>query len=411
MKILVVSQYFWPETFIINELVKCLSAHGNQIEVVTGKPNYPEGEIFQGYSASGCSTELFEHIKVHRIPMYPRGKSAKKLILNYLSFIFSGLLYFPKLIKGKQFDAILVFVPSPITSVIPAMYLKWRLRTHLAVWVQDLWPESVTATGFTQNKFLLKIIGYVVKWIYRSSDTLLVQSQAFLPSMRKYVTQEKLIYYPNSYLEKTTTDTKIETLPVDLLNVLEQNSCFVFAGNFGKAQALETLVQAAEQLRHLPQCKIILIGSGNQSEFLRKHISEKNLKNVLLPGRFSSTLMPEIFSRATGLLVTLKNEEIFSYTIPSKVQAYLASGRPIVAALNGEGARIILDAGSGFVSSAEDSAALAKNIEQLYHMSPTDREKLGQAGRSYFLEHFEMTKQSQKLIEILNNRIIKKEKA
>nr|WP_276559052.1 glycosyltransferase family 4 protein [Fluoribacter dumoffii] len=189
---------------------------------------------------------------------------------------------------------------------------------------------------------------------------------------------------------------------------LKENRCFVFAGNLGTAQALDTLMQAAEKLQHLPECKIILIGSGSQTDFLKKHIAEKNLKNVLLPGRFPPSLMPEIFSLATGLLVTLKDEEIFSYTIPSKIQAYLAAGRPILAALNGEGARIVLEAGAGLVSPAEDSAALAKNMEQLYHMTPSEREKLGKAGRSYFLEHFEMKKQSQRLIEILSSRITEK---
>ncbi|KTC91667.1 glycosyltransferase family 4 protein [Fluoribacter dumoffii] len=408
MNILVVSQYFWPETFIINELVKCLTDHGHYIEVVTGKPNYPEGEVFAGYSAAGCITESFETIKVHRIPIYPRGKGAKKLILNYLSYIFSGLFYFPHFLKGKQFDAILVFVPSPITSVIPAMYLKRRLRSHLAVWVQDLWPESVKATGFIQNGMVLKMIGWVVKWIYKASDTLLVQSQAFTGMMEKYTHPDKLVYYPNSFFDPPPNLDKTATVPESLTRELKENRCFVFAGNLGTAQALDTLMQAAEKLQHLPECKIILIGSGSQTDFLKKHIAEKNLKNVLLPGRFPPSLMPEIFSLATGLLVTLKDEEIFSYTIPSKIQAYLAAGRPILAALNGEGARIVLEAGAGLVSPAEDSAALAKNMEQLYHMTPSEREKLGKAGRSYFLEHFEMKKQSQRLIEILSSRITEK---
>lgn len=410
MKILVISQYFWPETFIINELVKCLSANGHHLEVITGKPNYPEGKIFPGYSASGVDTEYFETIKINRIPIYPRGDNSKKLILNYLSYIFSGLVHFPRLIKEKQFDAILVFAPSPITSVIPAMYLKWRLRSHLAVWVQDLWPESVKATGFIQNGVLLKMIGWLVKWIYKSSDSLLMQSQAFTGFMKKYADPEKLIYYPNSFLEVPKNPNPNEAIPESLVKELEQNCCFVFAGNFGTAQALGTLMQAAEQLHHLPQCKIILIGSGSQTSYLKSQIAEKSLQNILLPGRFAPSLMPDIFSRAAGLLVTLKDEEIFSYTIPSKIQAYLAAGRPILAALNGEGARIVTEAKAGLVSPAEEATALAKNMERLYHMLPTEREKFGQAGRSYFLEHFEMNKQSQKLIEILSHRIIKKEK-
>ncbi|USQ13524.1 glycosyltransferase family 4 protein [Legionella lytica] len=406
MKILVVSQYFWPETFIINDLVQCLAAQGHQIEVVTGKPNYPEGTIFEGYSASGCTTELFSGIPVHRAPLLPRGKGGKKLLLNYLSFILSGLIYFPRFVRKKKFDAIFVFVPSPITSVIPAIYLKWRLRAHLAVWVQDLWPESVQATGFIQNKHLLSLIGYMVKKIYAASDTLLVQSKKFPAVMKKYTPLEKVLYYPNLFLESPKTESvSANDIPADLLSELESNTCVVFAGNLGTAQALETILNAAEEIAHLPQCKIILIGNGSMYDWLHQQIAQREITNISLPGRFPATLMPVIYARATALLVTLKKDEIFSYTIPSKVQAYLAAGRPILAALDGEGAVVVENAQAGLVSSAEDASALAKNIEKLYHMSAAEREKLGIAGRAYFLEHFEMTKQSHRLIEILNNKI------
>ncbi|KTD58310.1 glycosyltransferase, group 1 family [Legionella sainthelensi] len=406
MKILVVSQYFWPETFIINELVQCLAAQGHQIEVVTGKPNYPEGNIFEGYNASGQSTELFHDIPIHRAPLSPRGKGGKKLMLNYLSFIVNGLYHFPRFIRGKEFDVVFVFVPSPITSVIPAIYLKWRLKAHLAVWVQDLWPESVQATGFIQNSFLLKIIGYVVKGIYAASDTLLVQSKTFPTLMKKYTSLEKVVYYPNSFLEPEASITH-QDLPPYLLSELESYTCFVFAGNLGTAQALETIINAAEKISHLTQCKILLIGSGSMSDWLFLQITQRKIKNVLIPGRFPAAAMPIIFSKAAALLVSLKKDELFSYTIPSKIQAYLAAGRPILAALDGEGARIVTEAQAGLVSPAEDADALAKNMEKLYHMPVSEREKLGGAARDFFLEHFEMTTQSRRLIEILNNKIKK----
>ncbi|MBI2785637.1 MAG: glycosyltransferase family 4 protein [Legionella longbeachae] len=404
MKILVISQYFWPETFIINELVQTIATQGHYIEVLTGKPNYPEGSVFEGYSASGYSTELYNQIPVHRAPLFPRGKGAKKLLLNYCSFILNGLFYFPRFVKKKQFDVIFVFAPSPITSAIPAIFLKWRLRTHLALWVQDLWPESVKATGFIQNKFLLWLIGYMVRGIYAASDTLLVQSKIFATLMEKYTSTEKIVYFPNSFLEPKV-NTEIEpVLPSSLLKELEENSCFVFAGNLGTAQALDTILQAAEKIIHIPQCKILLIGNGSRSNWLKQQIAERKINNVMLAGRFPSDIMPAIFSRAVGLLVTLKKEEIFSYTIPSKIQAYLAAGRPIIAALDGEGARIINEAQAGLVSPSEDAAALAKNIEELYYMPVSKRENLGKAGQEYFLEHFEMKKQSLRLIEILKER-------
>lgn len=407
MKILLVSQYFWPETFIINEFITCLISQGHTIEVFTGKPNYPDGVIFEGYSAKKCTKETFnEKVTVHRVPLYPRGKGgAKRLLLNYLSFVLSGLLYFYRQAKSQQFDVILVYIPSPITAVIPAIYLKKRLKLPLAVWVQDLWPESLSATGFVKNSFLLKLVGKLVRWIYASSDLLLLQSEAFKKPMLQYAAADKLVYYPNSYLEPAIDNSQEALLSKELMSNLDNNFCIVFAGNLGTAQSIATIVEAAERLKNLVHCQLILVGSGSLSNWIKQQISEKKLTNLILAGRFPSTVMPFIFNRAAGLLVTLKRDEIFSYTIPCKIQSYLAAGRPIIAALNGEGGRIIHEAGAGFVGSAEDAEVLAKNIEQLYYMSELDREKLGQSGRAYFLKHFEMQSQSRRLIEIFEERL------
>ena len=409
MKILLISQYFWPESFIISDLAKCIVAQGHTIEVLTGKPNYPDGAIYNGYSAAGCTTDyLDDKIPVHRVPLFPRGKGGgMRLMLNYLSFVFSGLFYFHRLIKTKQFDVIFVFAPSPITSVIPAIYLKKRLKIPLVLWVQDLWPESLSATGFIRNNLILKLIGKLVRRIYAAVDLLLVQSQAFRNPVSQYAAEEKIVYYPNSYLETSSEHHESGAIPAELQLMLETKRCFVFAGNLGTAQSVETLVQAAEQLKHLPDCRLVLVGSGSMLGWIEQQKTNKDLDNLILAGRFPASFMPFIFSRAAGLLVTLKKDEIFAYTIPSKIQAYLAAGRPILAALDGEGGRVIEESGSGFSSPAEDGVALAKNIERLYYMSDLNRDKLGQSGRAYFLEHFEMMSQSQRLIDVFEERISK----
>lgn len=410
MKILLISQYFWPETFIINDLVKCIVEQGHYVEVLTAKPNYPDGKIFEGYSALRCSTELYNNkIPVHRIPIFCRGKGgAKRLILNYFSFVLNGIFFFSRFIKEKKFDVIFVFAPSPITSVIPAIYLKKKFKLPLTVWVQDLWPESLSATGFVKNRFILGFVGSMVRYIYKSADALLVQSLAFMKPMSHYVSEEKIIYYPNSYLEIEDNQVGSILPPKDLISIFEKNKCFVFAGNLGTAQALETLVNAAQQLRHLSDCKLIIVGSGSMSEWIATQIQEKFLDNILMVGRYPASIMPAIFLRATGLLVTLKNNEIFRHTIPSKIQAYLAAGRPIIAALDGEGARVIMEAGAGFACAAEDHVALFQNIERLYNMSQVERDVLGRAGREYFLKYFEMGKQTQRLLGILEDKISKR---
>ncbi|MFC5695813.1 glycosyltransferase family 4 protein [Pseudomonas sp. GCM10022186] len=406
MKILLVTQYFWPESFIINDIVRELSKQGHEVVVATGKPNYPEGKVYSGYRADGCVEELFDStVPVYRVPLRPRGEGgAKNLILNYFSFVLNGLLFFRKSLEGRSFDVVFVFAMSPITAAIPAIYLKWRMKSHLAVWIQDLWPESLSATGFVRNRFLLGVAGWMVRAIYACSDTLLVQSKAFHAPVARYSRSDKIVYYPNSYRNELVPETE-KTLPAELLSELERNTCIVFAGNLGTAQSVETLVHAAEKLRHKSGLKLVLVGSGSMLSWLEEQKASRGLDNVILAGRYPASTMPQIFNRAAGLLVTLKREEIFAYTIPSKVQAYLASGRPIIAALDGEGARVIQEAGAGFTCAAEDVDGLVSCIEQLLQLSPDEREALGLSGRQFFEEHFEMGRQCQRLVEILENRI------
>jgi glycosyltransferase involved in cell wall biosynthesis len=407
MKILVVSQYFWPETFIINDLVKTLSLQGHEVVVATGKPNYPEGRLYPGYKSAEVQRETFSAgIDVVRVPLRPRGNgSAVKLLLNYFSFVLSGVWYFPRLLQGREFDIILMFAPSPITSAIPAIYLKWRKKSHLAIWVQDLWPESLSATGFIHKSCLLGMVGWLVRGIYACADTLLIQSKAFHAPMARYARPDKLIYYPNSVDMAILSDDGGASIPDDLASLLESHFCIVFAGNIGKAQAVETLVDVAINLKDMPDCKLVLVGSGSMLEWTRERKIAEGLDNLVLAGRFPMDLMPKIYRRAAGLVVTLKDEEIFSYTIPSKVQAYLAAGKPIIAALNGEGARIVREASAGFTCPAEDAKALTQAVRNLYGMTESERDRIGDAGRTYFLEHFEMNRQAQRLVEVFEKRI------
>lgn len=409
MKIALVTQYFWPESFSINDLVKTLVEQGHTVEVFTGKPNYPDGILFPGYIAEGCSEEVFENkVLVHRVPLRPRGTGgAKNLFLNYLSFVFNGLRYFPKQVKGKSFDVIFVFTLSPITSVIPAIYLKWKLKTHLAIWVLDLWPESLSATGFVRSKLILSAVGWLVRGIYAYTDTILVQSQAFVSAVARYARPDKIFYYANSCNDAPLVPPRAQTIvPENVLTLLEHNFCVVFTGNLGTAQAVETLLAAARRLIHLSDVKLVLVGSGSRSDWLEQQKNELRLDNLVLAGRFPANEMPQFLWRAQGLIVSLKRAEIFAQTVPAKVQSYLAAGRPIIAALDGEGARVITESGAGLVCPAEDVDGVVSCIKTLYSMSSHQRETMGSAGRAYFLSHFEMGKQARNLIQILQNRII-----
>lgn len=412
MRILIVSQYFWPEPFIINDLVLALEHHGHEVTVLTGKPNYPDGKLYSGYQQKGLQRESYgKNIAVYRVPLRPRGTATStSLALNYLSFIWAGLRYFSKLVKNSQFDVILVFAPSPITSAIPAIALKRMKKTHLAIWVQDLWPESLSATGHIRHPWLLKIMEELVRLIYRFTDTLLIQSQAFRVPVAALASSDKIIYYPNS-VQLTQSEINAPCLlPTDLIDLLESKFCIVFAGNIGKAQAMATIVEVAKRLANT-EIVLVLVGSGSELAWVREQKEAHSLHNLVLAGRFPMAAMPDIYGRAAGLLVTLRRDEIFGYTIPSKIQAYLAAGKPIVAALDGEGARVVSEAKAGFTSSAEDEEALAANILRLHESSPEMRRKMGERGHRYFMENFEMSKQAENLVNILQTRIKKQRQA
>ena len=181
MRILIVSQYFWPENFIINQLAITLKSQGNVVVVATGKPNYPDGEIYSGYKGWGTSREYFDNdIEVFRVPTYPRSKGGTiNLIINYIVFVFSGSFMFPFLLRNQKFDSILVFAGSP-NAAIPAIIIKWVKRCQLTLWIQDLWPDTLFSTGHIKNKFIISFIKKLVKWTYRQAKTLLVQSHAFI---------------------------------------------------------------------------------------------------------------------------------------------------------------------------------------------------------------------------------------
>ncbi|MFC3940608.1 glycosyltransferase WbuB [Pseudomonas gingeri NCPPB 3146 = LMG 5327] len=401
MKLLIFSQYFSPESFIINDIVRTLVAQGHEVVVATGKPNYPDGKIFPGFRAWGCQHDRFlETVDVLRVPLWPRGEGgAMNMLLNYLLFVITGLLFFPWLLRKREFDAILVFAPSPITQAIPAIALKWLKKAHLALWVQDLWPESLAATGFVKNRHLLRGVGWMVRGIYAACDQLLVQSHAFIEPVAGYASRNKIVYYPNSVDVHTPKVTV--PVPCELSAVLESRFCVVFAGNLGTAQALGTLLQAAMQLRDDKDICLVLVGSGSRLDWLREQKQAHGLDNLVLPGRFPVEAMPGIFARSSALLVSLNDERIFAQTIPSKIQSYLAAGRPIIACLNGEGARIVEEAGAGLSSPAEQVLPLVATIRKMHDLDDAERDAMGRSGRDYFDRHFEMGRQTARLVELL----------
>ncbi|MFN7011366.1 MAG: glycosyltransferase family 4 protein [Allorhizobium sp.] len=404
MRILIVSQYFWPEAFVINDMARSLALAGHEVTVATGKPNYPEGRIAPGYSKEGSTREIFSiGIEVFRAPLRPRGNAgAISLSLNYLSFIVSGLLHFPRLLRGKSFDAVLFYGVSPLTSAIPAVYLAKRKKAHLAYWVQDIWPDSLAVTGFVTNSLVLGAVRLLMRALYWQAGTILVQSVALAGSVGRCADARKIVHLPNP---APMDEAQGDAIPSDLSEIFEDCFPVLFAGNLGRAQSLETIIGAARHLRDVPHIRFIVAGTGSEASQLKILKDSAGLENVVLIGHIDRGMMPSLFRRAGVLLVTLNGDPAMSMVVPSKVQAYLQAGKPIIGALNGEGARIIKESGSGLVVAAGDSKGLAESILTLSSMPVRKREEMGQAGRRYFETHFEATSVARRLVEILESRM------
>lgn len=389
LRILVVTQYFWPEDFRINDLVMGLKHRGWEVSVLTGKPNYPQGKFYDGYGFLKRSSDSYEGIPVFRVPLVPRGRGgAFRLVANYLSFMFLASILGPIRCRGK-FDAIFVYEPSPITVGIPAVILKKLGGSPIFFWIQDLWPDSLSATGMLRSPLLLRAFERLVRFIYRRCDRLLVQSRAFVePVKRLGVEPDRIEYFPNSaehlYQPTPVPDDATERV------ILPRGFLVMFAGNIGAAQDFETILSAAELLRSDRDIQWVVLGDGRMAAWVRNEISRRGLEETVhLLGRYPVEAMPRFFGMADVMLVTLRKDPIFAYTIPAKVQSYLACARPIVAALDGEGARIITEGGAGLAVPAEDPMRLAEAVRKMRMLPKGRREAMGVSGRAYYLKNFD----------------------
>ncbi|MEK9775741.1 MAG: glycosyltransferase family 4 protein [Quisquiliibacterium sp.] len=369
----------------MNEIARSLQEKGVEVSVLTGKPNYPGGSVFPGYRAAGYMHEMHHGMEIHRVPMCPRGRGRVRLAINYLSFIVSGLLCAPWRLRGKHFDAVFVYAPSPILQAIPAIFIGKIKRCPVILWVQDLWPESLSATGHVRNRVLLNTLEWVVRWIYRQCDMLLVQSRAFEAPVRALSGRTPVLYYPNSVGDEFSQPAE-KAPPV--VEGIDEGFSVMFAGNIGSAQSVETILEAAAILREKQDIHFVVLGEGSLRGWMRAEAERMALVNLHLPGNFPVETMPALMQKASVLLATLADHPIFRLTIPSKINAYMAAGRPVVACLNGEGAQLVTEAGGGLAVTAEDGRGLAEAIMKLYGMSAAELEAMGSRGRAYHLEHF-----------------------
>lgn len=400
MKILIVSQYFWPEDFKVNDIAFDFVQKGHDVTVLTAKPNYPQGKFYKGYGFFSNRKEEYKGVKIIRTPIVPRRSGgALFLALNYVSFIFFAFFTSRFRIKG-DFDIIFCHLTSPITSALPAIWLKKRFKIPLVIWVLDLWPESVASTTNIKSKLFYKYLSKLVSYIYDKSDHILVSSRNFIESIKGRVTNQDIpiTYFPNwaedVFIQRQNESYDLPQLPAGF-NIM-------FAGNIGEAQDFESIVNAA---KHTLDYEInwLIVGDGRKYEWLKSEIEKNQLTNISLIGRFPLQAMPSFFKKADAMLVSLKNEPNFELTVPAKIQAYMASGKIILGMINGEANQLINESGCGYAVAAADYKALSDKAIALRNLNLSERQVMEAQAKNYYQKHFSKPMLFQKLEDLLKD--------
>lgn len=404
-KILFVCQYFYPETFRGNDIAFHLAEEGHDVHVVTGIPNYPKGKFFPGYGLFKKRHEVINGVRVTRLPLVPRGEDNKiMLMLNFFSFFIVGWFWMLFHALWHKYDLVFCQQLSPVMMSSPAVLYKKMRHVPLYTWVLDLWPESLTAAGGINNKYILGFFNLFVKSEYKNSDKILTSSKSFDQSILKYGDyKDKVIYYPQ-WSDGASNASGLNFALPEKLQELSSNGDFIvmFAGAVGEAHGMECNMQAALKTKEYKNIKWVIVGDGRRLDWVRSFVKENGIEETVITlGRFPSETMPLFFEKANVMLVSLTDSPLFNMYSPAKIASYMAAERPIIAALNGEGGEVIKAAECGWNVKAGDSDSLAKLVIAL---SQTDKQELavkGQKGKAYYDKFFTKDECLKKLDEIM----------
>ena len=400
MKILVVCQYYYPEPFRISDICEELVKNGNEVTVLTGIPNYPEGIIYEGYENGDKRDEYINGVRVIRCYTIPRKKGAFYRLLNYYSYAISSSLKIlfnsVKATDGSEFDVVFVNQLSPVMMAYAGMLYKWKHNKKLLLYCLDLWPESLAAGGIKKNSLIYKLFDRISGQIYKSCDQILVTSKSFIGYLsQKFAISKNSFTYLPQYAEDLFENVASKAEAKKTID-------FVFAGNIGTLQSVDTIIEAAELLKDNKQLLFHIVGGGIELASLQDEIKAKNLENVIFYGRRPVEEMPKFYSMADAMLVTLTGDPLLSLTLPGKVQSYMAAGKAIIGAIDGETKTIVEEAQCGFISKSGDSKALAESILRFSSLSDEDKELMGLKARIYYTDKFSKNM----FFKVLENKLI-----
>ena len=390
MRVLILTQYYYPETFKSTEIGEELVRRGHQVDVLAGIPNYPDGVYYKGYSLLKKRQETINGVRIYRCFQSPRGKKSSSigLSLNFISFVISATLWVLFFFAWrKKYDAIITHEPSPITQIIPAIILGKIRNTHVYSWILDIWPDSmVSSIGEKRARFLKPILSRVTEWVYRNSKLILVSSKGMMELVnRNHDYSDKLVYFPNWCDD-------ILSLPVEDCEKLPEGFKIMMAGNLNDGIGVDALVYLTDSLKDLKDLWFVFVGGGTREQYLRDAFKEKGINNVVMTGRLPFKIMPALYRQADAMLITLKETKLphLRATVPLRIQSYMSAGKPILGMADGSSMNVINASGSGFCAPAGDVDSLASHIREVVMNSRKEFAAKGANARHFYEKYYQM---------------------
>ena len=397
MKILAVTMYYWPEPFRITDICEELVRRGHEVDVLTSVPNIPDGEFYEGYGWFRHGEKQRNGVNIERVDVIRRGRgSAVRLALNCASYAFNALFHLPHLAR-KGYDAIFVFNNSPVSTIYPAKVLSRHTKIPYSVFVLDIWPESMYfllgLPESVEKPGLLRRISYSVsRSLYKGAASLLISSPGMREKLRAMGLDNTIEYFPNYAEPAKPLPEGAADITRASLGIGEDETVIGFAGNIGKAQGLENVVAAAQMLKDV-DIKYLIAGDGSELPRIKQLVAQSGLEDkFIFTGWVDGALLPAYISLCDAALASLADGEVLNLVLPAKVQTYMSAGLPVIAFMNGEGAKVVAEAGCGFAAAAQDPASLADAISRVSQTSREELRKMGERGKNYCAEHFDRAK-------------------
>jgi glycosyltransferase involved in cell wall biosynthesis len=408
LKILIVTQYFWPEEFRINDIAKYFLEKGHEVDVITGQPNYPDYKIYKEYKKDIEKYNNFFGAKIIRLPIILRkSASPTRLFLNYLSFVLSGIFIGSYRIRNKNYDIIFTFATSPITAAIPAIFYSFTKNCKHILWVLDIWPEILSELKIIKNKLVINILKKIVNFIYIRSDIILAQSKGFKKIISENIPGANKVYYFPAWNEDLKKHDDKDNILFEF-NEYKNKFNIVFTGNIGEAQNFDNIIAAAEILKEEKDIQWLIVGTGRKVTEYQLLITKKKIKNFLFIGSRPSSQIRSFHNFASVLLISLAKGKFLSTTIPGKFQTYLMSNKFILGFINGSSAELIKESKTGAVIDPSEPTQLANTIIYLKN-NPHKLEEvsLNNRGQEYLKKNFNKELLLFELEQVLNENIQK----